>query len=267
VPIDVDFRTVVGESGTLMTTSATQRHEPARRGPAPSADRAQEIANAAKAEDGNEALAKFLIQHKLVPEQSVTAALAVVNRRNRAAKPDTLSISLIDEIVQTGGAELEPLLAGILERTKFAYVPLDYYEVDRQVVKMLPESITLGRLIVPFDVMSRTLMVAMANPMDATGKEAVQQLLDYNIQWHLAAPEAIANVLKQVYRLTDKPAAPAITFTTASAAPKPEAPAAAPPTPLPEIKVAARTEAPLAPQTDAPSTQPLPDTSAFRIKS
>ena len=34
-------------------------------------------------------------------------------------------------------------------------------------------------------------MVAMANPFDAQGKETVQQLLDYNIQWHLASPQAI----------------------------------------------------------------------------
>ncbi len=80
-------------------------------------------------------------------------------------------------------------------------MPLEYYDVDRAVVKMLPEEVTLGRLIVPFDVMSRTLMVAMANPFDAAGKEAVQQVLDYNLQWHLASPEAIAKVLGDAYRL------------------------------------------------------------------
>ena len=68
-------------------------------------------------------------------------------------------------------------------------------------VRMLPEELTLGRLIVPFDVMSRTLMVALANPFDGSGKEAVQQLLDYNIQWHLASPAAIAKTLGEVYRL------------------------------------------------------------------
>jgi len=89
----------------------------------------------------------------------------------------------------------------MLDRSKFAYIPLEYYEVDRAIVKMLPEEITLSRLIVPFDVMSRTLMVAMANPFDADGKQTVQQLLDYNIQWHLAAPDAIHRVLAEAYRL------------------------------------------------------------------
>ena len=96
--------------------------------------------------------------------------------------------------------ELENLLCGILNRSKFAYLPIEYYDVDRQIVKMLPESVTLGRLIVPFDIISRTMMIAVANPFDAVGKDAVQQLLDYNIQWHLSSPEAICKVLTDSYR-------------------------------------------------------------------
>jgi len=47
-------------------------------------------------------------------------------------------------------------------------------------------------------------MIAMANPFDGLGKEAVQQLLDYNIQWHLAAPDAIIKILRDSYRLDPK---------------------------------------------------------------
>jgi hypothetical protein len=65
---------------------------------------------------------------------------------------------------------------------------------------MLPEGITLGRLILPFDIVSRTMMVALANPFDAIGKDAVQKLLDYNIQWHLASPAAIIKVLNDTFR-------------------------------------------------------------------
>ena len=129
------------------------------------------------------------------------AALARVHKKNEVLAPDQIGASLIDEVVRRGGAEMEVLLSGILERTKFAYIPLEYYEIDRQVVKMLPETITLNRLIVPFDIMSRTLMIATANPFDALGKQAVHQLLDYNIQWHLASPDAIFKVLAEAYKV------------------------------------------------------------------
>src|SRR6266704_3341579 len=110
-----------------------------------------------------------------------------------------MAISLVDEISRRGAIAQDVLLAGIVDRSKFAYVPLEYYDVDRSVVKMLPESLTIGRLIVPFDIISRTVMVAMANPFDALGKEAVQQLLDYTVQWHLCSPQAIVKVLGDAF--------------------------------------------------------------------
>jgi Type II secretion system (T2SS), protein E, N-terminal domain len=163
-------------------------------------DAAAVAAQLENAEDGNDALAKFLSQHRLVAEEVITPAVKVIRKRNEARQSGQPAASLIAELVSRGGVELEVLLCGILDRSKFAYLPLEYYDVDRQIVRMLPETITLGRLIVPFDIVSRTMMIAVANPFDSVGKEAVQQLLDYNIQWHLASPEAVSKALADAYR-------------------------------------------------------------------
>ena len=83
---------------------------------------------------------------------------------------------------------MEAVLSALIDRTKFAYVPLEYYDIDRQVVRMLPDDLTIKRLFVPFDLISRTIMVAVCNPFDAEAREAVQQSLDYNVTWYLAKP-------------------------------------------------------------------------------
>jgi tetratricopeptide (TPR) repeat protein len=196
--INLDFRAATIDT-TLITTAQTQRSEAVR-----TALRPEEVVASLK-EDGNEAFAKFLTQHRLVNEEVVSSALERVQKKNRDLATNTVASSLLDEIVRRGAVELDTLLSSILDRSKFAYIPLEYYDVDRQIVKMLPESLTLGRLMVPFDVLSRTIMIATANPFDASGKEAVQQILDYNIQWHLAAPSAILKVLGETYRLTGGP--------------------------------------------------------------
>lgn len=189
--ISVDFGSIVTEDPTLIAINSTVKSDVG-------------TTQLKLDTDGNEPLAKFLIQHKLATEEVVNAAMDRVQKTNKKSGPNSLSASLIDEISRVGGLELDPLLCGILDRSKFAFIPLNYYDVDRQIVKMLPESLTLGRLIVPFDLISRTIMIAMANPFDAPGKEAVQQLLDYNIQWHVAAPDAITKVLRDVYRLDQR---------------------------------------------------------------
>jgi len=187
--IALDFGSLAQEAD-LITTGATRKSEAVKN------DVSHNLDN-----DGNEPLAKFLIQHRLAPEEVVQTAMEHVQKTNKNLGGQALAASLIDEIAKSHVVSLDALLCGILERSKFAFIPLDYYDVDRQIVKMLPESLTLGRLIVPFDMISRTVMVAMANPFDVMGKEAVQQLFDYNIQWHLAAPAAICKVLRDTYRL------------------------------------------------------------------
>jgi tetratricopeptide (TPR) repeat protein len=195
--IKLDFSVATSDQGTLTVTEQTVRAEAVPTGPrARSAPR-----EGVGSDDGNEQLGKFLIQNRLVADEIVASAIDRVTKKNKTRNPNALAISLIDEICRRGSVDSETLLSGIVDRAKFAYIPLEYYEVDRAIVKMLPEEITIGRLIVPFDVMSRTLMVAMANPFDADGKEIVQQLLDYNIQWHLASPFAVNKVLSETYRL------------------------------------------------------------------
>lgn len=225
--IKVDF-TAAGSRGSLMATDRTRKDAELDL----DSERGREKL---EREDGNDSLAKFLILHRIVPDDVVQTSLDLVTQRNRERPPSTLGESLLTEIVKCGDIEIDNLLCAIIEHSKFAYIPLQYYDIDRSVVKMLPEDLTLGRLIIPFDIMSRTLMIAMANPFDAAGKEAIQQLLDYNIQWHLASPEAISKVLKETYRLT--PGAP----TLATSAYSPQA------------------------QVQEAPTGPLPDTSGFRL--
>lgn len=154
--------------------------------------------------DGNDPLARFLVQHRLASQEAVDSALQSVRSRNAALRADpvtpALAAGLLDELIRAG-VEAEPLLAAILDRTKFAYAPLEYYDIDRQIVKTLPEHLTLGRRIVPFDLVSRTLMVAIDNPFDIPAKTLVQQTVDHPVQWHLALPSVLQHILRESYRL------------------------------------------------------------------
>jgi tetratricopeptide (TPR) repeat protein len=194
---DLDFQSA--DAGSLITTDQTLKVSGAGGNEALANAVATKLAGKG---DGNDALARFLTQHKLAPDEVISSALERVESKNRNLRPNTIAGSLIDEVCRRGSVEMDALLCGILDRAKFAYIPLEFYDVDRSVVKMLPEQLTLGRLMVPFDVISRTMMIAVANPFDGPGKEAAQQLLDYNVQWHLAQPQAIYQVLAEVYRLT-----------------------------------------------------------------
>jgi tetratricopeptide (TPR) repeat protein len=155
-------------------------------------------------ERGDDHLAKFLIVQQLFPEDEVLAALESVKQLNKDLTGQALAVSLLDHLSKDKTNHLDAVLSALIDRTKFAYVPLEYYDTDRQIAPMLPEYLTLNRLFVPFDLVSRTMMVACCNPFDATGREAVQQSLDYTVAWYLARPSSIIKSLQSIYRLESR---------------------------------------------------------------
>jgi tetratricopeptide (TPR) repeat protein len=152
-------------------------------------------------ERGDDHLAKFLVVQQLFAEEEVNAALENVKHANKDLTGQAMAISLLEELCKQDANRLEVVLSALIDRTKFAYVPLEYYDADRQIAPMLPNYLTLGRLFVPFDLVSRTMMVACCNPFDSTGREAVQQSVDYTVSWYLARPAAITKSLQSIYRL------------------------------------------------------------------
>lgn len=153
---------------------------------------------------GDDHLAKFLVMQQLFSEEEVEKALETVKNLNKDLSGQALGASLLDKICRQETDKLEAALSQLIDRTKFAYVPVEYYDVDRQIPRMLPDNLTMGRLFLPFDLISRTIMVACCNPFDAAGREAVQQSLDYTVTWYLARPGAIIKSLQDVYRLESR---------------------------------------------------------------
>src|ERR1700736_61972 len=152
-------------------------------------------------ERGDDHLAKFLVVQQLFGEEQVNAALDAVKNANKDLNGQAIAVSMLEELCKEKPAQLDAVLSALIDRTKFAYVPLEYYDTDRQIAPMLPEYLTLGRLFVPFDLVSRTMMVACCNPFDSAGRDAVQQSVDYTVSWYLAKPSAITQTLRSIYRL------------------------------------------------------------------
>src|SRR5439155_12725778 len=142
-------------------------------------------------ERGEKQMEKILIIQQIFQEETVNAALEKVQQRNKNLQGQTLAASLLVELCGEDIDKIDQAISALLDRTKGAFIPLEYYDFDRQLARMLPDNLTLGRLCVPFDLISRTSMVACCNPFDPARRAAVQQSLDYSFSWYLARPAAI----------------------------------------------------------------------------
>ncbi len=150
--------------------------------------------------DPNEPFVKYLTKLGTIKEDQAQRMVDITKTRIPKSGNE-LGVSLIQILHDEKIMAKDDLLNVLVDRTRLGYVPIENYDIDRSVIKMLPPEITLNRLILPFDQISRTLMVALVNPFDEIGRQAVQQSLEFNIHWYIASPEAVIKTLKFVYKL------------------------------------------------------------------
>lgn len=149
--------------------------------------------------DGDELLCELIVKHGLLKEKDMMDILHVVQGQNAQMNGESIRATLVQVCSDRGLLSPEQSVAFITEKTNLAYMPLAIYDVVPDIVKLLPRDIAFRNCILPFDRISRTLMMATANPFDERAKKSAQKVLDYNFHWYVCNPAEITQILKDVY--------------------------------------------------------------------
>lgn len=149
-------------------------------------------------DDGRNAFGAYLVNQGLAPANIVQGVLARLNDE-AAENPDGPVPSLLANICRDGDLDIEEVLSRLVDLTKMPFIPLEQYDIDKNVVRRFPEDVTLGRLILPFDELGRTLLVAICNPFDTAGRQHAQQQVDSHIEWFFASPVALRARVASAY--------------------------------------------------------------------
>lgn len=112
-----------------------------------------------------------------------------------------LPLSLAQLIINEQFAKQEDVLTVILNKSMLPYLPLANYDVDRETASLLPLELCWQFCLIPFDQISRCLLVATANPFQAAAKRTVEAALQANLFWYVAAPGDIVTALRRAHRL------------------------------------------------------------------
>jgi hypothetical protein len=157
--------------------------------------------NRAKPEDGDRLLANVLIAEKVVTPQAVEPLLQQLNelRRNRADR--NLPLSLAPLLVAEQIAKLDDILMVMVNRSRLPFIPLSIYDVDRDIACLLPQDICWQHCLVPFDLISRSVLLATANPFDQAARKQVEAMVDYHVFWFVATPADIVAALRRAHGL------------------------------------------------------------------
>jgi hypothetical protein len=95
---------------------------------------------------------------------------------------------------------LDKSLKLLADRSRLAYIPLERYEIDMDLVRTAPRHICQRWCVMPVDRMSKTMMVATANPFNKQAVLDLEETSKFRLLWYLASPAELLRILGKTLR-------------------------------------------------------------------
>lgn len=108
---------------------------------------------------------------------------------------------LIGEIlVALGYAAEEDIAQALTAQYGFPFLPLENYDIDKEVLKLVPENLCRQYLLMPIDKIGDSLTLVMANPLNAKAIEDVELITHCTIQTFVSTASDLRKAIDKYFK-------------------------------------------------------------------
>jgi len=151
----------------------------------------------AEVEDGKSAMHKLFVEGKLI---SATDFNQLWHTSNPNEPPPSVFEPFIQVLADRQLFPVDRSLKILCERTHLPYLPLERYDVDIELVRSFPKDICRRWCVLPFDRMSKSVLLATANPFNKQVVWELENTTKSRLLWYLAPPAEIVKVIRKIFR-------------------------------------------------------------------
>lgn len=195
-PEDPDVKAALAEienkASTLATTGASSETDFA----APSARPAERKAGTAEIDDGKAAMHKIFVDGRLVsgPDFNHLWPANGHDTAHGVAEP------FIQALADKGIVPIEKSLRLLCDRARLPFLPLDKYDVDPELGRSFPKDACRRWCVLPFDRMSKSVMIATANPFNKQAAWDLENATKSRLLWYLTNPTDLVRLIRKICR-------------------------------------------------------------------
>jgi len=155
------------------------------------------LASAAEIDDGRKAIYKIFVDSKIVRASD----FEMYWRTEDLTAPPTGAVEPFIQILQDKGIlSVEKSLKLLSDKSRTAYLPLEKYDVDIELTRGFPADICRRWCVLPFDRMSKAVLVATANPFNQQAVKELSQTTPHRLVWYLVPPADLLANLRKAFR-------------------------------------------------------------------
>jgi hypothetical protein len=139
----------------------------------------------------NKQLGELLIERGVINQQQLDKALNVQKEKG----------GLIGEVlVELGFAKEEDIPQALTAQYGFPYLPLANYEINPEIVNIIPSRVARQYLLIPVDKVGNNLTLAMSYPLNVHAIEDVELLSGCSIQIFVSTLSDVKGAIEKYYK-------------------------------------------------------------------
>jgi len=151
----------------------------------------------AEINDGRQAMQKLFVDSKLISAGDFDLCWRAPDL---TMAPSDVCEPFIYMLHEKNLFHIEKSLKLLTDKSRTAFLPLDRYDVDIDLTRGFPAEVCRRWCVLPFDRMSKAILVATANPYNQQAVKELAEATSHRLLWYLAAPSELISNLRKAFR-------------------------------------------------------------------
>jgi hypothetical protein len=157
----------------------------------------EDMAATAEVDDGKQVFYRLFVEAKLVS----AADFNLYWFRPDAREPVTAVVEpFVQVLADKGGPSVDQSMKIICEKSRLAYLPLERYDLDIETARSFPRNVCQRWCVLPFDRLSKSVLVATANPFNKQATRELEAATKQRLLWYLCPPADLIKAVRKVFR-------------------------------------------------------------------
>jgi tetratricopeptide (TPR) repeat protein len=148
-------------------------------------------------DDGRDMMRKIYVESKLISAGDFDSCWLT---EDLTVSPTDVIPPFIHALNEKGLFTVDASLKLLSDRSRAAFLPLDRYDVDLDLMRGFPADVCRRWCVIPFDRMSKSILVATANPYNQQAAKELSEATSHRLVWYLASPAELMQTIRKAFR-------------------------------------------------------------------
>jgi len=151
----------------------------------------------ADVDDGERTMRKIFVETKIITAGDFDLCWV---RADLSSPPNGVIEPFVQILADKGVLPIDKSLKILSDHSRHAYLPLEKYDIDMDLARSFPAETCQRWCLIPFDRLSKCILVATANPFNQQAAKELAQATPNRLLWYIVSPTELVKIVRKAYR-------------------------------------------------------------------